>query len=99
MRMRMRMRMRIRMRVQVQVHVLLLVMVPLRGLGWQERTRLAELTRQVQAADAEIEASKANLARYRAEFEQLRAALLVDRLAKNRCVPCGFLLLCCRFAG
>ncbi len=49
----------------------------------QERTKLAELEKQIAAADAEIDVARDTLTRYRAEFEQLRAALLVDRLAKN----------------
>ena len=49
----------------------------------QERAKLAALEKQIADADAEIVAAKDDLTRYRAEFEQLRAALLVDRLAKN----------------
>jgi chromosome segregation ATPase len=48
----------------------------------QERFKAAELQQQLTALEAEIADSKATLGRFRAEFEQLRAALLVDRMAK-----------------
>ncbi len=44
---------------------------------------MSELTQQLTALDAEIMDSKSSLARLRAEFEQLRVALLVDRMAKS----------------
>jgi hypothetical protein len=49
----------------------------------QERLKVSELTQQLTALDAEIMDSKSSLARLRAEFEQLRVALLVDRMAKS----------------
>lgn len=53
------------------------------GVMPQERLKVSELTQQLTALDAEIMESKSSLARLRAEFEQLRVALLVDRMAKS----------------
>jgi hypothetical protein len=49
----------------------------------QERTKIADLSRQLAAVDREISEAKSALGRFRAEFEQLRVALLVDRMAKS----------------
>lgn len=48
-----------------------------------ERAKVAQYTEQLAALDEEIADSKAALSRFRAEFEQLRVALLVDRMAKS----------------
>jgi chromosome segregation ATPase len=48
-----------------------------------ERARVEALKAELGGLEEAIESSKGAMKRFRAEFEQLRVALLVDRMAKS----------------
>ena len=48
-----------------------------------ERAKVAAYQQELAALDASIDSARTAMKRFRAEFEQLRVALLVDRMAKS----------------